>query len=140
MGAGQSKQEQSKVFLPQTPTEFSNALVSKLDSTLEKYIQDRVNNELHTLEKESRQALEDALQKVPAPSKELEEDSASLKEKLTALKAQLDARPKKAEYPAELAKARNDLVQCFKDNKGRALNCAEQLDAFKTQINNLNTN
>lgn len=36
MGSVQSKQDQSsKVFLPKTPTEFSNNLVSKLDGTIE---------------------------------------------------------------------------------------------------------
>ncbi|CAN6632106.1 MICOS complex subunit Mic19p [Trichomonascus vanleenenianus] len=143
MGARQSKEE-PKVFLPKTPTEFSPSLLTKLDSSLESdytrsqytesYIQERVQEELRKKQAEATAALKEAVTSLKEGPSEDKENSNTLREKLVALKEQLDARPKPREHSKELIQAREELVKCFKDNKGKPLKCLDEVEAFKSQV------
>lgn len=154
MGASQSKQQetpQSKVFLPKTPTEFSNSLVGKLDSSVEsdytrtqyteKHIQDEVANELRKIEQESAKALKEAFNKLPESesnnNNNTNTDGNSLRQKLDELKSKLDSRPAPQQLGKEISNTREQLVKCFKDNKDKPLNCWDEVQKFKESVQNL---
>lgn len=149
MGSAASK-TQSKVFTPESPIDFSASFLSQLESSqesdysrsqyTEKYIQDRVQQELTKLEKEAlikfQQTTNDALLRDAKP------DDLSVpvsNEKISHLKQlmQKNLDLTKVEVSPSVQDARSKVVSCLRDNKGKTLNCWEEVEAFKALVKDL---
>ncbi|CAI5757784.1 unnamed protein product [Candida verbasci] len=151
MGSSTSKPE-TKVFTPGTPIDFSASFLSQLESSpesnysraqyTEKYIQDRVASELKKLEletiKEFKKTTNDSLINENKNNKnslsvpELNEKVGQLTELLNK-----NAKLAKIEIPNEVQDARNQVVACLKENKGKSLNCWDEVENFKHLVKNL---
>lgn len=143
MGSSTSKPE-NKVFTPQAPIDFSASFLSQLENSpesdysraqyTEKYIQDRVAQELKKLEaqtiKQFQQTTNDAIlpkddqKRISVPSSN--EKILHLKQ---LMKENIDLT--KVEVTDEVKTAREKVVSCFKDNNGKPLNCWDEVQAFR---------
>ncbi|CCE78236.1 Piso0_000854 [Millerozyma farinosa CBS 7064] len=148
MGSAASKPE-ARTYTPSTPIDFSASFLSQLENSTEsdysraqyteKYIQDRVANELKKLESEALAKLQstaqDALIKDDQPG--LSVSSANEKvEKLTKI-LQENAEKAKVVVPENVAKAKKDVIECLKNNESKSLNCWEEVENFKKLVRNV---
>ncbi|CCG22411.1 Aim13 protein [Candida orthopsilosis Co 90-125] len=151
MGSNTSKPE-TKVFTPTTPVDFSSTFLSQLEQSpesdysraqyTEKYIQDRVAEELQKLEtqtiKQFKQTTNDAINKDSNSSKSklsVIESNAKIA-KLTKL-LQDNAKLEQVNITPELKDSRDKVIACLKDNQGKSLNCWDEVETFKTLVRNL---
>lgn len=139
---------QPKVFLPTTPTEFTPSLLYKLESSLEsdytrsqyaeKFIQDRVKEELQKIQKESSESLKAALSEQKKETRTIESNGTAnankLREQLQILKSKLDSRPVVKSLDPEVAKVKESLIECFRMNKEKPLKCWGEVEAFKRSV------
>lgn len=146
MGLAASKTE-TKVFTPSAPVEYSPLLLQQLENSpdtnytraqqSEKYIQDRVASELQKLERE-------AIAQFQESSKVATESAggtsvAALNEKIDRLTKTLEENAKQAQVTLsdEVKTARQAVVACLKSNKGRSLNCWDEVEHFKQLVHGL---
>mmetsp|Transcript_1137 Transcript_1137/g.1139 ORF Transcript_1137/g.1139 Transcript_1137/m.1139 type:complete len:149 (+) Transcript_1137:35-481(+) len=148
MGSSASKPE-TKVFTPSTPIDFSASFLSQLENSTEsdysraqyteKYIQDRVASELRKLEQEAvknfQSVTNDSLIKDNKPGLSVSTSNEKL-DKLTKLLEE-NAKLAKVEVSKEVQEARGEVIKCLKDNKGKSLNCWEEVEAFTKLIKEL---
>ncbi|KAK6461957.1 hypothetical protein DFJ63DRAFT_207057 [Scheffersomyces coipomensis] len=143
MGSSTSKPE-TKVFTPSTPIDFSASFLSQLENSpesdysrsqfTEKYIQERVAEELTKLEKQTIQSFQSTTKSALIPVDDKPEFSVpSSNEKIERLtnllkeNAQLSA----ISIPEDVLKAKNEVIQCIKENPGKSLNCWEEIESFR---------
>ncbi|KAI5949638.1 hypothetical protein CANMA_005445 [Candida margitis] len=150
MGSTASKPE-TKVFTPTTPVDFSSTFLSQLEQSpesdysraqyTEKYIQDRVAEELKKLEaqtiKNFKQTTNDAILKDKSnkPGLSVTESNAKIA-KLTQL-LQDNAKLEQINITPELKDSRENVIKCLKDNQGKSLNCWDEVETFRTLVRNL---
>ncbi|KAG5361190.1 hypothetical protein CJU90_2565 [Yarrowia sp. C11] len=154
MGAGGSKEEQpkSRVFVPQTPVEFSSSLINSLESSLEsdytrsqsagQLVQQKVSEELAKVQYQAQEALALAKKNLEQAEKnEVAEtdsvSSADLAAKFEALKNKFETSTYVTELDKETDSVRETLVKCLQDNKGRPLDCYEEVEQFKAKLRTL---
>ncbi|CAH6718640.1 MICOS complex subunit Mic19p [[Candida] jaroonii] len=149
MGSTTSKPEQ-KVFTPSAPIDFSASFLSQLENSkesdysrsqyTEKYIQDRVQQELTKLERETILKFQDTVNDsiLPEDSKDLISVEKS-NDKITSLKKlmQENIELTKVEVSKEITSSRDLVLKCLKDNEGRSLNCWEEVQKFKQLVKDL---
>lgn len=149
MGSTTSKPEQ-KVFTPAAPIDFSASFLSQLENSkesdysrsqyTEKYIQDRVQQELTKLERETILKFQDTVNDsiLPEDPKDLISVEKS-NEKITSLKKlmQENIELTKVEVSKEITNSRDLVLKCLKDNEGRSLNCWEEVQKFKQLVKDL---
>ena len=58
----------------------------------------------------------------------------SVKKEIAALKQKLDSRRKMEEPSGEVTKAKEDLVQCLRNNDRRPLDCWKEVEGFKREV------
>lgn len=149
MGSTTSKPD-NKVFTPQVPIDFSASFLSQLENSpesdysraqyTEKYIQDRVSQELKKLEAETvkqfQQTTNDAI--LPADN-EQRVSVPSSNEKIQRLKQlmQENILLTKVEVSDDIQQARKQVINCFKDNDGKPLNCWDEVQAFRQLVKDL---
>lgn len=148
MGSTASKPE-TKVFTPNAPVDFSASFLSHLENSqesdytraqyTEKYIQDRVASELTKLEREALEKFQKTTAESLDKSKDTKLSVALSNEKVQSLTKALQDSAKliQVELSDEVKKARGDVIACLKDNKGRALNCWDEVEQFKTLVNSM---
>ncbi|KAM9893983.1 hypothetical protein OXX79_009002 [Metschnikowia pulcherrima] len=148
MGSSASKPE-TKVFTPKAPVEYSASFLAHLESSqetdytraqyAESYIQERVASELQKLER-------DAIEKYQASASDaLLKDSTnavsydSSNKKVASLTKSLQESSKllKVDLDDTILNARQSVIACLKDNKGKALNCWDEVEQFKRLVHNL---
>ncbi|GEQ71712.1 hypothetical protein JCM33374_g5398 [Metschnikowia sp. JCM 33374] len=148
MGSTASKPE-TKVFSPKAPVEYSASFLSHLENSqesdytraqyTESYIQERVASELQKLELEAikkyQNSASDALLKdgkdavsFSSSNDKISSLSKTLQENASSIKIELDD---------SILNARQTVIGCLKDNKGKALNCWEEVEQFKKLVHNL---
>lgn len=146
MGQTTSKENNVKVFQPQTPVEVSERLSNTIQANPEtdftrnqrtsKYIEDQVAERMYKARIEAEAELKQAEQKI----KEIDEsrltnsDSNKIKDQLEKLHNELSSRPKKGALNKASEAARAKLVECFEKNKNRPLNCRAEYDDFHAQV------
>lgn len=149
MGSNSSKPSEARVFQPQTPVDFSETLLSQLESSNEtnftrkqlgeRFVEQRVSDRLSELEEETLKKFENNLDgslikndddKNSQTSQQLNEKVKSLEQTLTALKEKDDQRHSNfANHPVRL-----ELTTCLLEHKGKPLNCYNQMEAFKKLV------
>ncbi|KAG8893306.1 hypothetical protein FRB99_002063 [Tulasnella sp. 403] len=155
MGASQSKPEDSKVFTNETPIQFSQDLVNHLSDklvspetdatrqhTLDEHVRTRIHAELARLQSEDalvRQQIENALEKENLDRETALDDSASSAE----LHAEIEQVQKRAErfitrkqlddFP-EVKEKQHALLQCYRANRTKPLDCWLQVEEFKEAV------
>lgn len=149
MGSQPSKAGEVKVFQPQTQIDFSEALLAQLESSkesdysrrqlAERYVEQRVSDRLAELEEDTLKKFENRLESslLKGDSDEGSLSSAALNEKIEQLNQKLglfqerdDAQ--RAKY-AEVD-TRKALHKCLLENKGKPLNCYEEIEQFKKLV------
>ncbi|GMG56480.1 unnamed protein product [Ambrosiozyma monospora] len=140
-----ASQQQVKTFVPQTPVQFDSDLLSQLTTTnessyarqqlSESYIQKEVSKRLSQLQKSKLQDLDSNLNASllkEATSKDATESVAAVNQRLSELQLNLqklnDSRVTKSE---ELLSAEKQVTSCFLNNKGKVLNCWDEVETFK---------
>lgn len=148
MGSTASKPE-TKVFTPNAPVDFSASFLSHLENSqesdytraqyTEKYIQDRVASELSKLETQAREQFQKATSESLDKTKDNTTSVAISNEKVQGLTKALQDSAKLilVELSDDIKKARGNVIACLKDNKGRALNCWDEVEQFKTLVNSM---
>ncbi|QLQ78419.1 hypothetical protein HG537_0A06660 [Torulaspora globosa] len=151
MGSQPSKSGEVKVFQPQTQIDFSEALLAQLESSkesdysrrqlAERYVEQRVSDRLAELEEDTLKKFENRLESSLLKGDSADEglSSAALNEKIEQLNQKLglfqdrdDAqRTKYAENDTRKA-----LHKCLIENKGKPLNCYEEIEQFKKVVFN----
>ncbi|ODQ67125.1 DUF1690-domain-containing protein [Nadsonia fulvescens var. elongata DSM 6958] len=151
MGAHFSKpaEDKTRVFFPSNSTQVSSEVLSTLGSSLEsdytrtqhteKYIQDRVSEELAKIQTETSQFLEQIKSKIPDTTEKSSAEGAfssskEVREKLDALKDIIATRPHILETDAETSQLRDAVVNCLNVKKNRPLDCYEIVEAFKAKL------
>lgn len=149
MGSTTSKPTEARVFQPKTPVDFSETLLSQLESSNEtnftrkqlgeRFVEQKVANRLAELEEETLKKFENKLddslikkddENDPLTSRSLNEKVDSLEQRLSALKEKDDQkRAKFANHPA-----RQQLTSCLLENKDKPLNCYNQMENFKKLV------
>lgn len=137
------------MFTPNAPVDFSASFLSHLESSqesdytraqyTEKYIQDRVASELSKLEKQAREQFQKATSESLDKTKDNKTSVAISNEKVQGLTKALQDSAKLilVELSDDIKKARGNVIACLKDNKGRALNCWDEVEQFKTLVNSM---
>ncbi|CAK7901778.1 MICOS complex subunit Mic19p [[Candida] anglica] len=146
MGASTSKPE-TKVFTPAAPVDFSASFLAQLENSTEsdysrsqyteKYIQERVAAELKKLERETVSKFQGTLKEsLDTDGKNAELDVKNTNAKIEKLTKILEANAQffKVEVDANVAAARSNVISCLKENKGKSLNCWEEVDEFKKLV------
>ncbi|GME80206.1 unnamed protein product [Ambrosiozyma monospora] len=140
-----ASQQQVKTFVPQTPVQFDSDLLSQLTTTNESsyarqqlsetYIQKEVSKRLSQLQKSKLQNLDSNLNAAllkEATSKDATESVAAVNQRLSELQTKLqklnDSRVTKS---PELLSAEKEVTSCLLSNKGKVLNCWDEVEAFK---------
>lgn len=149
MGSTTSKPE-NKVFTPQAPIDFSASFLSQLENSpesdysraqyTEKYIQDRVAQELKKLEsdtvKQFQQTTNDSILpkddndviSVPKSNEKVQHLKQLMKENIELTLVQITD---------EIKSTRENVVKCFKLNDGKPLNCWDEVQAFRQSVKDL---
>ncbi|CCH41373.1 hypothetical protein BN7_912 [Wickerhamomyces ciferrii] len=151
MGASASKPTETKVFTPQTPVDFSPSLVSQLEKSVEtdytrsqyteKYLEDKVNEKLDVLLKDSQLKFDETL-KNSILNKDLEKDSnlstSKIDEKISILQKNLNNKESKfIKLSDELIKSKESVSSCLIQNKEKPLNCWDEVKNFEKLVNEL---
>lgn len=148
MGSSASKPE-TKVFTPNAPVDFSASFLSHLENSqesdytraqyAEKYIQERVAAELQKLEKEAIQKFQKSTSEALDKSKDTKTSVAISNQKINDLTKALQDNAKliQVDVSDDIKNARSKVIACLKDNKGRSLNCWDEVEQFKTLVNSM---
>lgn len=152
MGGQVSKQREDPVaptlFTPQSKIEFSQALLSQLEDVseleysrkeyAEKAIEQKISTRLAELEVETLRKFKDTLNDSLKNDDKVDGlSSAELSSKLGELQSQLDQfkrleQDKKEKFDVDNKDgARYKLTECLLKNKGKPLNCIEEISEFK---------
>ncbi|SCU78931.1 LAMI_0A06590g1_1 [Lachancea mirantina] len=147
MGSQTSKPAETRVFTPQSQVDFTSTLLAQLENATEidytrqqladKYLEQRVSEKLVQLEEETLKKFENKLNTsllAENLGKENEISSHSLSDKVDALKqrlAKLEQSHTSGTVSDATDKLQKAIVQCLVDNKGKPLNCYEEIQAFK---------
>lgn len=148
MGSAVSKSE-TKVYTPKAPVDYSASFLSHLENSqesdytraqfAENFIQERVAAELKKLETEAV----DNFKKTTSDALLTDDDStvsvSKSSEKIEALNKQLHENAKLAsvELGEGVTQARNSVIACLKENKGKSLNCWEEVEQFKKMVHGM---
>ncbi|QLL33930.1 hypothetical protein HG536_0F02550 [Torulaspora globosa] len=152
MGSQPSKGGEVQVFQPQTQIDFSEALLAQLESSkesdysrrqlAERYVEQRVSDRLSELEEDTLKKFENRLESslLKGDSSDGEGSSlssAALNEKIEQLNQKLGLFQERDD--AQRAKyadgdARKALHKCLLENKGKPLNCYEEIEQFKKLV------
>ena len=159
MGAAQSKPQ--LVFKTESPVEFSDELLNQIQNTTEndyirqqkaeQYIHEEVSKALATLEQETLSTFENKLNtsllsKAPEAengvaselsSKQLTESVSSMNSHLNKLIDQQVNKVGTSAQKEELSSVKSSLLKCLTDNKGKPLNCYEEVQKFKELTENI---
>ncbi|KAI5967132.1 hypothetical protein KGF57_000561 [Candida theae] len=160
MGSNTSKPE-TKVFTPATPVDFSSTFLSQLEQSpesdysraqyTEKYIQDRVAQELQKLEAQTIKQFKETTNKAisidnnnnnnsssssDAKSKLSVTESSAKIAKLTKL-LEDNSKLEQVEITPALQNSREQVIKCLKENQGKSLNCWDEVETFRTLVRNL---
>ncbi|KAK6202395.1 uncharacterized protein RJT21DRAFT_118413 [Scheffersomyces amazonensis] len=149
MGSSTSKPE-TKVFTPTTPIDFSASFLSQLENSpesdysraqhTEKYIQERVAEELTKLEKQSIKNFQQTTNAALIPIDEKPEFSVpAANEKIAKLTELLksNANLAKIEIPEAVVAAKDEVINCLKSNAGKSLNCWDEIESFRNLTKDL---
>jgi MICOS complex subunit MIC19 len=63
--------------------------------------------------------------------------SRAVSEEVDALRKKLEQRQKVHDVPAEVERARSEVVRCLRENDRRPLDCWREVEAFKSQVRSL---
>ncbi|KAL6938078.1 hypothetical protein ACO0RG_004612 [Hanseniaspora osmophila] len=153
MGATQSKPQ--LVFKTESPVEFSDELLNQIQNIsdndyvrqqkAEQYIQEEVSKALATLEQETLSTFENKLntsllskasesEDGVAPelsSKQLTDSVSSMNNHLNKLIDQQVNKVGSSVQKEEMQSIKSSLLKCLTDNKGKPLNCYEEVQKFK---------
>lgn len=146
---GNNTSQQTKVFTPTTPVEFSSSFLAQLEGSdsdyarsqyTEKYIQQRVSQELKKLEDDVKQKFKEKLDETDANNNS--DNSVSFEssnERILKLTKVLEdnINLSKVEVSDEVKNTRSAVVECLKNNKGKVLNCWDEVDSFKQLVKDL---
>lgn len=149
MGSSTSKPD-TKIFTPQAPVDFSALFLSQLENSTEsdysraqnteKYIQDRVAQEIKKLEAQAVKQFKDttnsALLKdddkpsisVPASNEKIQHLTKLMQENISLTKV---------EVSEEIKSTRDSVIKCLKDNEGKSLNCWDEVQKFNLLVKDL---
>lgn len=150
MGSQPSKPAETKVFTPKTQVDFTTTLLAQLENSTEgdyarqqlanKYLEQRVAEKLSQLEENTLKKFEDKLNtSLLSDSAESDKElsSKALNEKVSTLSDRLaklqEVRSSKVneEKTKEIKTA---LTKCLVENKGKPLNCYEEVQNFKKLV------
>lgn len=151
MGSQPSKPGEVKVFQPQTQIDFSEALLAQLESSkesnysrrqlAERYVEQRVSDRLSELEEDTlkkfENKLESSLLKGDSSDADSSLSSAALEEKIEQLNKKLRLFQDKDNAQSEKFsknETRVALHKCLLENKGKPLNCYEEIEQFKKLV------
>lgn len=137
------------MFSPKAPVDYSASFLSHLESNqesdftraqyTESYIQDRVASELQKLEREAinkyQKSASDALLKSGTDSVSFSSSNDKVSHLTKTLKSNSELI--KIELDASVQDARQAVINCLKDNKGKTLNCWDEVENFKKMVHNL---
>ncbi|KAI9828312.1 MAG: hypothetical protein M1832_002740 [Thelocarpon impressellum] len=160
MGSGGSKaapQSSQHVFSSESPVRFSQELVDSLQDspetdttrmkTQELHIQARVAEELQRLQAREAQALRDLEDKIsaePASSDDGRKGGessdlgrAGVQRDIATLRQRLDGRRKLEELDRDVARAKDEVVQCLRTHERRPLDCWKEVEAFRKEVGRL---
>ncbi|QLG72089.1 hypothetical protein HG535_0C04430 [Zygotorulaspora mrakii] len=150
MGSQPSKPGEITVFQPKTQIDFSETLLSQLESSKEtnytrkqladRYIEQRVSDRLSELEEETLKKFESKLQNSLLQSDKTDESGVSsnlLNEKIEKLNKKLDSlqemdKSRSSKFGEDPAK--KNLRKCLLENKGKPLNCYVEIEKFKKLV------
>lgn len=148
MGSTASKSE-SKVFTPKAPVDYSASFLSHLENSqesdytrsqyAENYIQERVASELKKLEAEAVQSFKDTTASVILKDTNNTVSVAKSNDKIAQLSQLLQENAKlvAVELGDDIVKARSSVIACLKDNKGKPLNCWDEVEQFKKLVHSM---
>lgn len=149
MGSTASTPEQ-KIFTPQAPIDFSASFLSQLENSqesdysrsqyTEKYIQDRVKQELTKLEAQTIKSFRTTLNNNILANDDLDNHSVAVNnDKIQQLKQLLKHNLESTTVVIndDVKHARQNVIACLKDNEGKSLNCWDEVQKFKTLIKDL---
>ncbi|EEQ37969.1 hypothetical protein CLUG_02092 [Clavispora lusitaniae ATCC 42720] len=148
MGSTASKPE-TKVYTPKAPVDFSASFLSRLENSqesdytrsqyTEKYIQERVADELKKLELETIKKFQAATSDALSKEGEASLSVASANERISKLSEVLkeSAKLTHVDLSDDVKNARKSVIACLKDNKGRPLNCWDEVEQFKKLVHNM---
>ncbi|KAH3683074.1 hypothetical protein WICPIJ_005947 [Wickerhamomyces pijperi] len=149
MGATASKPTETKVFTPSTSINVGPSLINQLDNSIEtdyirsqyteKYIQEEVSKRLDALSAKVDAEFQNNLKKSLKTEDEDENVSFSkinaglieLNEKLTNKESSF------LKLSEGVIAAKQEVVKCLQDNKGRPLNCWDEVKNFEKFVNEL---
>lgn len=149
MGSQPSKAGDVKVFQPQTQIDFSEALLTQLESSkesdysrrqlAERYVEQRVSDRLSELEEDTLKKFENKLESslLKSDGDDSKLSSAALNEKIEQLNQKLGLfqemdTAQSAKYSKD--KTKESVVKCLLENKGKPLNCYEEIEKFKKLV------
>lgn len=152
MGSQLSKPDEVKVFQPQTQIDFSEALLAQLESSkesnfsrkqlAERYVEQRVSDRLSELEEDTLKKFENKLESSLLKNAASEGDDSSLSS--NALNEKIEKLNKKLQIFQERDdaqsvkfskdKTRSALHKCLLENKGKPLNCYQEMEQFKKLV------
>ncbi|KAG5939571.1 hypothetical protein E4U59_003041 [Claviceps monticola] len=110
---------------------------------IEQHIQARVAEELKKLQKKESEALNVAHDKMAAAQSASTDDekagttSFSLGSEVDELRQKLEQRKAIGEMPAELDRARSDVIRCLREHDRRPLDCWQEVESFKAGVREL---
>ncbi|EGV66027.1 hypothetical protein PSN45_003158 [Yamadazyma tenuis] len=149
MGSTTSKPEK-KVFTPQAPVDFSASFLSQLENSsesdysraqyTEKYIQDRVAQEVKKLEAEAIKHFQQTTQGAILPEDGTPVVSVpSSNEKIQHLKQliQKNIALTTVEVTEDIKASRKSVIECLKHNEGKSLNCWDEVTKFNQLVKDL---
>lgn len=148
---GNTTSQQTKVFTPTTPVEFSSSFLAQLEGSdsdyarsqyTEKYIQQRVSKELAKLEQEVKDKFKKRLDQSDKDASASADDSISFEssnERILKLTKILEENIKlsQVESSDDVKNSRSSVVECLKNNHGKVLNCWDEVDTFRKLVKDL---
>ncbi|GMM32889.1 Mic19 protein [Saccharomycopsis crataegensis] len=156
MGSSASKPEQTKVFTPATPVEFSQEFLNQLDNSeesnyarsqlSEKFIQKEVSKKLADLQKETNESLSKTLSsKLELTDSTPEISSSKLDAKIEELTQKLNTINSNKFFQDRISKeanttvssSREEVLKCLKDNSDKPLNCWDEVQKFRGLVKKL---
>lgn len=148
MGSSASKPE-TKVYTPKAPVDFSASFLSQLENSqesdytraqyTEKYIQERVSAEIKNLEAEAIKKFQSTTSDALSKEGEAPLSVSSSNEKISKLNKVLQDSAKlvQVDLSDDIKNARQSVIACLKDNKGKPLNCWDEVEQFKKLVHSM---
>lgn len=105
----------------------------------EKYIQDRVSQELAKLEQETIKQFQETTTAALAKDAKPELSVAATNEKIVKLRQVIEENIKlaKVELDENIVDSRYKVLQCLKNNEGKSLNCWDEVEQFRKSVKEL---